>query len=216
MFAIWKGKGWIVPAIFIAAFFDVQLVIDYFMGDGFYRDNRWAKILSLVSVAMFLGLVGFLLNHRDRIIHIDSETGKKTKSPAHTLLFLPVEVWAVIVPFIFLGVDYFNAEQESKTLIYLENPRVNDIYGVDFSKIFKNEDPIYKYGAMVIVSVDMNLIEVQSSTHAYDGKSGIRKDMHNGKAKEAFYYADEVTSFTIRELVKFYGDGAIFSVSRER
>tara|TARA_R110001599_G_scaffold64576_4_gene181781 strand:+ start:1801 stop:2448 length:648 start_codon:yes stop_codon:yes gene_type:complete len=215
MLAIWKGKGWVVPAIFLAAFADVQLFVDYFMGEGFYSDNRWVKVMALVAVAILVGVIGCLFNNRDGVIHVDSETGKKTKSPAHTLLFLPIEVWAVIVPFIFLSVDYFNAEQESKSLTYLEKPRVNDIYGVDFSKIFKNEDPTYKYGTMVVVSVNLNVIEVQSSTHAYDGKSGVRKDIYNGKAKEAFYYADDVTPFNVRETIKFYDDGAIFSVNRK-
>ena len=215
MLPIWKGRGWITPVIFIAFFVDIQLVVDYFMGDGFYGDNRWVKIIALVAVAFLVGAIGYFLNSRDRIVLVDSETGKKTKLPAHTLLFLPIEVWAVIVPCLFLGVDFFNAEQENKTLAYLEKPKVNDIYAVDFTKIYKNEDPVYKYGSMVVVSVNLNIIEVQSSTHAYDGKSGVRKDMHNGKAKEAFYYADEVTPFNIRELLKFYENGAIFSVNRE-
>ncbi|UTV98280.1 hypothetical protein KDW99_13515 [Marinomonas rhizomae] len=215
MLSIWKGRGWIAPVIFIAFFVDIQRVVDYFMGEGFYSDNRWVKVSALVAVACLVGVIGYLLNSRDRIIQIDSETGKKTRSPAHTLLFLPVEVWAVIVPCIFLGVDYFNAEQENKTLAYLAKPKVNDIYGVDFAKIFKNEDPVYKYGTMVVVSVNLNVVEVQSSTHAYDGKSGVRKDLHNGKAKEAFYYVDEVTPFNIREVLKFYENGAIYSVHRE-
>ncbi|WP_369922150.1 hypothetical protein AB8E32_08355 [Marinomonas polaris] len=215
MLPIWKGQGWITPVIFIAFFVDVQLVVDYFMGDGFYSDNRWIKVIALVAVAFLVGFIGYLLNSRDCIIQVDSETGKKNKSPAHTLLFLPIEVWAIIVPCIFLAVDYFNAEQENKTLAYLAKPEVNDIYAVDFTKIFKNEDPVYKYGSMVVISVNLNVIEVQSSTHAYDGKSGVRKDLHNGKAKEAFYYADEVTPFNIRELLKFHENGAIFSVHRE-
>jgi len=36
MLAIWKGKGWVVPANFSSqAFADVQLFVDYFMGEGF-------------------------------------------------------------------------------------------------------------------------------------------------------------------------------------
>jgi len=65
------------------------------------------------------------------------------------------------------------------------------------------------------VSVNLNIVSVQSSTHAYDGKSGVRKDLHNGSAKEAYYYANEVTPFNIRELLKFYESGAIFSVHRD-
>ena len=215
MFSIWKGRGWIAPVIFIACFVDIQLIVDHFLGDGFYKDNRWVKLVALAVVALVVGIIGFILNRRDRIISIHPETGKKTRSPAHTLLFLPIEVWAVIVPFVFLSLDYFNAVQENKTLAYLEQPKVNDIYSVDFAKIFKNEDPVYKYGTMVVVAVDPNLVSVQSSTHAYDGKSGVRKDLHNGSAKEAYYYASEVTPFNIRELLKFYESGAIYSVHRD-
>lgn len=39
MLFIWKGKGWVVPAIFLADFVDVQRIVDYFMGKGFYSDN---------------------------------------------------------------------------------------------------------------------------------------------------------------------------------
>ncbi|QUX96428.1 hypothetical protein C0J08_13915 [Marinomonas sp. CT5] len=215
MLPIWKGRGWIAPIIFIAFFVDVQLVVDYFMGEGFYSDNRWVKLISLTVVALGVGVIGYSLNRRDRIVHVNSETGKKSLSSAHTLLFLPIEVWAIIVPCFFLAVDYFNAEQESKTLAYLQKPKVNDVYGVDFSKIFKNEDPVYKYGTMVVVAVNLNVVEVQSSTHAYNGKSGVRKDLHNGKALEAFYYTDVMTPFNVRELLKFYENGAIFSVRRE-
>lgn len=214
MFTIWKGRGWVAPVIFVAAFMDVQFVVDYFMGDGFYTDNRWVKIIAVMIVSVFVFVLGCFLNHKGRVTH-QSETGQKSKPFTHTLLFLPIELWAVVVPCVVLGVDYFNVEQENKTLVYLQAPKVNDIYSVDFSKIFKNEDPIYKYGTMVVVSVNMNLVQVQSSTHAYDGKSGVRKDIHNGQANEAFYYSDDVTPFNVRELLKFYNEDAIFSVKRD-
>lgn len=214
MLTIWKGLGWIAPVVFIAAFVDVQFIVDYVMGDGFYTDNRWVRIIAVMVVAVFVFVIGCVLNHKGRITK-RLETGEKGNSFSHTLLFLPIELWAVIVPCVVLGIDYFNVEQENKTLTYLEAPKVNDIYFVDFSKIFNNEDPIYKYGTMIVVSVNMNLVQVQSSTHAYDGKSGVRKDIHSGKANEAFYYSNDVSPFNVRELVTFYNEDAIFSVKRE-
>lgn len=82
-------------------------------------------------------------------------------------------------------------------------------------RFLKNSDPTYKYDTAVVVSVNLNTVEVQSSNHTYDGISGIRKDIYNGKAKKAFYYSDEITSFHVRELMRFYEDGALFSVNRK-
>ncbi|MBJ7537320.1 hypothetical protein [Marinomonas transparens] len=215
MLNIWKGYGWLVPAILIAAFIDVQFVIDYFMGDGFYGANNWVKIISLVVVCLFMGGVGLLLNYKARLFRRTENIDDIIKPPAHTLLFLPIEIWAVIVPCLVLGLHYLAPAQQDKTLSYLENPKINDIYAVDFSKIFKNEDPVYKYGTMLVVSTNLNLIEIQSSTHAYDGMSGVRKDIHNGKAKDMRYYGAEVTAFNVQELIRFYRQKAILSVKRD-
>ncbi|AEF54183.1 hypothetical protein [Marinomonas posidonica] len=215
MLPIWKGLGWLAPVIFVAAFVDVQMLIDGVMGEDFYQQNRWVKVFSLVAVALFVAAIGLWLNVRDRIWRVHSETGKKTRPPAHTFLFLPIEVWAVIVPCVFLANDYFQQEQESKTLGYIETPRVNDIYSVDFSKIFQNEDPIYKYGTMIVLTVEGNQIALKSSSHAYDGKRGVRKDLKNGTAAEASYYNNQVTQMTIRELLGYYKEGTLFAVHRE-
>ncbi len=215
MWKIWKGQGWVVPVIFIAAFFDVQGVIDSFMGEGFYQDNRWVKIVSVVSVAVLLGVIGVFMNHYARWQMRKKRSESQRTDIPHTLLFLPIEVWAIIIPCVFLGIDYFQEEQPDHTLTYLQKPKVNDIYSVDFTKIFKKEDPVYKYGTMVVVSVDLNVIEVHTSTHAYDGRSGVRKDLHSGAAKEALYYREETIPFNIRETVSFYERGGIFSVTRD-
>ncbi len=215
MLPIWKGLGWLAPVIFIAAFVDVQMLVDGVMGEDFYQQNRWVKIFSLVAIALFVGVIGLWLNVRDRIWRVHSETGKKTRPPAHTFLFLPIEVWAVIVPCVFLANDYFQQEQESKTLRYLETPRVNDVYFVDFSKIFQNEDPIYKYGTMMVITVEDNQVLLKSSSHAYDGKRGLRKDLKLGEIKDASYYNNQVTQMSIRELLSYYKEDTLFAVYRE-
>jgi len=54
MLPIWKGLGWLAPAIFIAAFVDVQMLVDGVMGEDFYQQNRWVKLFSVVAVALLL------------------------------------------------------------------------------------------------------------------------------------------------------------------
>ncbi|KZN14741.1 hypothetical protein [Marinomonas sp. TW1] len=215
MLPIWKGLGWLAPVIFIAAFVDVQMLVDGVMGEDFYQQNRWVKLFSVAAVALLVAAIGLWLNVRDRIWRVHSETGKKTRPSAHTFLFLPIEVWAVIVPCVFLANDYVQQEQASKTLAYLETPRANDIYSVDFSKIFQNEDPIYKYGTMMVVTVENNQVLLKSSSHAYDGKRGVRKDLKQGTAADASYYNNQVIQMSIRELLGHYKDGTLFAVYRE-
>ena len=215
MSKIWKGKGWLVPVIFIAAFTDIQKAIDFFMGEGFYQENRWVKIVSVVSVGILVGILGIVINHYFRWKKIKKNSENKGTNIPHTLLLLPIEVWAIIIPCVFLGIDYFQEKQPDNTLVYLQNPKVNDIYSVDFTKIFQKEDPVYRYGTMVVVSVDLNLIEVHTSTHAYDGRSGVRKDLYSGVAKEAFYYREETIPFNISETIRFHESGGIISVTRD-
>lgn len=87
-------------------------------------------------IAFLIDVIGGLLNNFDRVIYGHSNTGKKTKSLVHTLLFLSVEMWAVAVTFVILGIDYFNAEQESAMLTYLKKSRMNGI-DVAISKKFR-------------------------------------------------------------------------------
>ncbi|BFM48942.1 hypothetical protein [Marinomonas sp. THO17] len=215
MLPIWKGFGWLAPVIFLAAFVDVQLLVDWAMGEGFYTANRWVQVFSLVAVAIVVAGLGLWMNLRDKLWQVDRKTGKKVTAPAHTFLYLPVEVWAVIVPCIFLGYDYFQQELEAQTLAYLETPKVNDVYAVDLSKIFENEDPIYKYGTLKVVAVVENQVEVRSSTHAYDGKRGVRKDLKNDSATQPDYYNSQITLMTIRELLGYYKNDVIYAVHRD-
>lgn len=214
MLPIWKGFGWLAPVIFLAAFVDVQLLVDWVMGEGFYTANRWVQIFSIVFVAIVVAGLGLWMNLRDRFSRVDTKTGKKVIAPAHTFLWLPIEVWAIVVPCLFLGYDYFQQEVETQTLAYLETPKVNDVYAVDLSKIFDNEDPIFKYGTLQVITVMDSQVEVRSSSHAYDGKRGVRKDLKNDTAKQPDYYGSQVSLMSIRELLAYYKEDAIYAVHR--
>ncbi len=98
MLIVWRGFGWLVPVIVMAALILSQLSVDSIYGDGFYTANAWPKQAAFVAAAVLVGFLGFFLNHMKRGYLVDEETGEVVgKAPSHSLFFIPVEYWAVIV-----------------------------------------------------------------------------------------------------------------------
>lgn len=98
MLIVWRGLGWLVPVFVIAALILSQLSVDTVYGEGFYKAHAWPKQAAFIVAAISIGVLGIYLNHKKRQILIDEETGQAVgKAPAHSLFFIPVEYWAVIV-----------------------------------------------------------------------------------------------------------------------
>ena len=98
MLVVWRGFGWLVPVFVMAALIVSQLSVDAFYGEGFYTANAWPKQAALALAAVSVGLLGFLVNHVKRKVLIDEETGEALgKAPSHSLFFIPIEYWAIIV-----------------------------------------------------------------------------------------------------------------------
>jgi hypothetical protein len=98
MLIVWRGLGWLVPVFVFAALMLSQLSVDTIYGDGFYTANTWPKQAALIVAAFAVGVLGIYLNHKRRQLLIDEETGETVgKAPAHSLFFIPVEYWAVVV-----------------------------------------------------------------------------------------------------------------------
>lgn len=98
MLIVWRGFGWLVPVVVFGALILSQLSVDAVYGEGFYTANGWPKQLAFVVAALFVGFLGFFLNHTKRQILFDEETGEALgKAPSHSLFFIPIEYWAIIV-----------------------------------------------------------------------------------------------------------------------
>lgn len=98
MLVVWRGFGWLVPIVVFGALILSQLSVDAVYGEGFYTANGWPKQVAFIVAALFVGFLGFLLIHKKRQILIDEETGEAVgKAPAHSLFFIPIEYWAIIV-----------------------------------------------------------------------------------------------------------------------
>ena len=102
MLIVWRGYGWLVPVVVFAALLLSQLSVDAIYGEGFYTANAWPKQVAFVAAGFLVGAIGFYLNHIKRQLLVDHETGEPVgKAPSHTLFFIPIEYWAVIVLVLF-------------------------------------------------------------------------------------------------------------------
>lgn len=102
MLVVWRGYGWLAPVLALGAMILSQVAIDALYGDGFYTENAWPKTAAAIVAALSVGLLGIYLNHIKRGTVVDENTGEVLgKSPSHTLFFIPVEYWAVIILAVF-------------------------------------------------------------------------------------------------------------------
>ena len=98
MLVVWRGFGWLVPVIVFAALILSQLSVDDLYGEGFYTANAWPDHAAYILGAIAVGLLGLVLNHVKRKIPVDEKTGEPLgKAASHSLFFMPVEYWAIIV-----------------------------------------------------------------------------------------------------------------------
>ncbi len=214
MFIVWRGFGWLVPVIFIASFILMQFALKSLIADAYYTSHEWPKIASILIGSVAVALLGYFLNYKKRTILVDEETGKKQKSPSHSLFFIPMEIWAILIPLVFFWAEHNTAEQHAKEVVYIQSPAVNDKYSADFTKIFEGADSEYKYGVMNVVKVLPDGVEVQISEIAYNKKSGVSDDIDWGKANSGSYYASDTTTFSNAELAHYHDEEAIYRVSR--
>lgn len=109
----------------------------------------------------------------------------------------------------------FAVQQDNiKEAAYIEQPAINDLYIVNFTKIFKDTDPKYKYGVMRVKNLASGQAELQVSNIAYNKKSGVRKDIRERKTSADSYYDDEPLYIDINGLKAMKESGAIYSVER--
>ncbi len=98
MLVVWRGLGWLVPVVAFAALILSQLAVDAVYGEGFYTATAWPKQVAFIVAAFAISILGIYLNHMKRQMLIDEETGEVVgKAPSHSLFFIPIEYWAIVV-----------------------------------------------------------------------------------------------------------------------
>jgi hypothetical protein len=55
----------------------------------------------VAAPSLISGIIGHIVNHK-KASFINEETDEEEKLPSHSLFFIPIEVWAIIVPIVFI------------------------------------------------------------------------------------------------------------------
>ena len=114
-----------------------------------------------------------------------------------------------------LFVTYTVQQSNIKESKYIEQPAINDLYSVNFNKIFPDDiDPKYMYGVMRIKSISSGQVEFQVSEIAYNKKSGVSKDIRKEKTSVDTYYANKSMFIEFKKLKSMKDSGAIYSIDR--
>lgn len=127
---------------------------------------------------------------------------------------LPMFTGLIIIACLISAVGFAVQQDNMKEVAYIEQPAINDLYIVNFTKIFNDTDPTYKYGAMRIKQISATQAELQVSKTAYNKTSGVRKDIRERKTSSDAYYDGKPVYIDISKLKEMKESGAIYSIER--
>ena len=126
-------------------------------------------------------------------------------------MFSGLAIIAALIGFAFFA----GARDRQQEAAYLEQPAINDYYVVDYTKIFDDADPEYKYGVMRVSAVNGDEITFLLSNYAYNLASGVKNDIRNGDASRDDYYSQDGIWFYTADLSAMQKDGTIHSIERD-
>ncbi|MBL4828917.1 MAG: hypothetical protein JKY55_03345 [Aliivibrio sp.] len=146
---------------------------------------------------------------------LPKELSKKIKATVFTKKnTIPMFSGLIIIACLMLAITYSLQQSRIEENAYIEQPAINDLYIVDFTKIFEDSDPNYKYGLMRIRQISSGEAEFQVSQVAYNKTSGVRKDISDKKAMSDSYYDTEFLYIDISKFKTMKSDKAIRSIER--
>lgn len=213
MFIVWRGVGWLVPALYIISVFVVTFMSK---SVGTELDDFSAQIMSAVVAAILIALLGYRVNVRKQFEGREETKYKLLKGRKHTLFFIPVQYWALIVLVIFGYAALDKREKNELTQEYLSLPMVGDVYVVDYSKIEGEYEEGYKYGAMKIVDIDSDFVEFAYGDYVYEKKRSVYDALEEGNEFADYDKDPDLTTYLERVDIPGYSDsGAILRVLRD-
>jgi hypothetical protein len=131
-----------------------------------------------------------------------------------TRAMLPSFSGLILLVLLALAIGATLFEQQREENEYLTKPAVNDIYVVDFTKLYKNADPDYRYGAMQIQNISATELEMLIGSVVYNVASGVNDDIKSGQALSNEYYTAETATIDVVSLPEMKEFGVIVSVTR--
>jgi hypothetical protein len=87
MIFVWRGWGVVVPVIWFVSLWIFQIVVNTIFDSGTYESYGIFKIAASLPIGIGIWVIGNILN--------ENITSFRNK---HSLFFIPVEHWGVIIP----------------------------------------------------------------------------------------------------------------------
>lgn len=126
---------------------------------------------------------------------------------------LPLFTGSVLIAaFVGVGVVSSQRDQQLETE-YLQTPLANDVYIMDFSRVFENVDNGYKYGVMRVELVDDAEIELSVSNYSYNRSYIPSSDLARDMSAEDFF-SEETVVIPRDKLAELKADATIRDVRR--
>lgn len=110
---IWKGFGILVLVIAVLCVVIVQLIANGVTGNPQYGDtHHWVSGLALMISAIPIYFISRYFSTRPGRVVIDKATKRELViRRTHSLFFIPMEYWAIILPLIGFGLIFAHPAQ---------------------------------------------------------------------------------------------------------
>ena len=212
----WRRLGWLVPVILAAVFVGGQLGLNAVKGWGFYESTPLVKPILATLAALLIGISGYVLNSRSAAGYLHESTGKRIDAPSHTFFFVRMELWALIIPVLFIFPHFNELRTYNAQTSYMEDPAVGDIYIVNFREIGLPYGKGFEHGVLKIDAVEDETVTFLVNELLYPKSDSIKYEVENGQVDEPVYYSDQKLELPRSSLTGLREDGIIHSVIRDQ
>ncbi|MFT5757277.1 MAG: hypothetical protein ACI9LM_002006 [Alteromonadaceae bacterium] len=115
----------------------------------------------------------------------------------------------------FLGYLYaVNINQDIESQQYIEQPKVNDFYFIDFRKIADDLRPNQKYIIAKVVDITGETVSIVYGSVYYTYQRSLESSIRKSRAVTSNYFSRKRVEFTIAQIQGLYSSGAILRAMR--
>ncbi len=109
-------------------------------------------------------------------------------------------------------------EQENHTLqaseAFIQTPKINDLYFIDFRKLSNNLRPNEKYRLAKVVDITGDVITLRYGSFFYSRQNAMVKSIHYGQLRYADYFEGRRVDFSHQQVVSLWQNETIYMVQR--
>lgn len=228
MVIVWRGLGWLVPAIMIATFIGFEPISK---GLGFNGiDENINQLLTMLTGGVLVALLAYWGNIRNVNTQPEPEHGMvvdgKHKGPSflrrlftgrvHTLFFIPIQYWSVFI--IAIGVSSYHSDirEQELTKQFMASPEIGDVYLVNYKLISDDYDDEYPYSAWKVQRFTDQEIVFLVGDYLYSRSYDADKSIRSGEMFPDQIVEEDLSFITREEVREMREQKGILSITRNR